>query len=639
MTIPNVVVSMPSQLFTLANSFNACANGSIYVGQIGADPTLAANQIQVYVENSDGTFTAVSQPITINAGGYPVYAGQVAKFVTIEGQSMAVLDSLGVQQFYFPDLLGYDPDQLRQQLITGIGSDLVGYLPNGGANTKTVKSKLMTLDETDDFSTPLVAFNNSARIISPNAHFNNIIPIPSGTKVDASKSDSSINGTNIAFTLQVNGNNITIRNVTFSGETNNFITIAANSDATIISNNRLTANGVISSSKIGINVTNTGTNRTLINGNMIEAAGYGILINNTINNFDSIIMSDNIVKGGSDGIAINDLSSNGKNALINNNIVSAGIGRSGVTSGFGISISGVAGHITNGNIVKESRNEGLHVEDSQSGGIITSNLFANNQNDGSRILNETNAKPLILSNNYFMPDPTTFLPGNYGIRFVNDTTGTLNNCSVVGNISKGFNTGAALGGSNTVVFDANVILESSNGIATSGGASTKPMVIIGDNLVDASNIALSTTSGNQHYLGHIGLLNSDSTIIFKSTTTSHPGNSLCGSFHKNIVGVTHPGGGATTIAQLFDMNSANCFDGKLLVSIGNNSAVSSAVACFNIVWDGITLTSTRSFLKNTGVLTGALISQDLGKLNFGLSSSTAITLNVFCEFIGIYYEA
>ncbi len=116
MTTPNIVVSMPSQIFTLANSFDACANGSIYIGQIDTDPTVTTNQIQVYVENSDGTFTAVSQPITINAGGYPVYAGQVAKFVTIEGQSMAVLDSLGVQQFYFSNLLKYDPDQSGKRL-------------------------------------------------------------------------------------------------------------------------------------------------------------------------------------------------------------------------------------------------------------------------------------------------------------------------------------------------------------------------------------------------------------------------------------------------------------------------------------------------------------------------------------------
>ncbi|HAH9890142.1 TPA: hypothetical protein HIF14_004583, partial [Escherichia coli] len=35
---PNVVVSMPSQLFTMARSFKAVANGKIYIGKIDADP-------------------------------------------------------------------------------------------------------------------------------------------------------------------------------------------------------------------------------------------------------------------------------------------------------------------------------------------------------------------------------------------------------------------------------------------------------------------------------------------------------------------------------------------------------------------------------------------------------------------------
>ncbi|WP_250220140.1 phage tailspike protein, partial [Escherichia coli] len=112
----NVVVSMPSQLFTMARSFKAVANGKIYIGKIDTDPVNTENQIQVYVENEDGSHVPVSQPIIINAAGYPVYNGQIAKFVTVQGHSMAVYDAYGAQQFYFPNVLKYDPDQLRQQL-------------------------------------------------------------------------------------------------------------------------------------------------------------------------------------------------------------------------------------------------------------------------------------------------------------------------------------------------------------------------------------------------------------------------------------------------------------------------------------------------------------------------------------------
>lgn len=113
----NVVVSMPSQLFTMARSFKAVANGKIYIGKIDTDPVNPENQIQVYVENEDGSHVPVSQPIIINAAGYPVYNGQIAKFVTVQGHSMAVYDAYGAQQFYFPNVLKYDPDQFKNQLL------------------------------------------------------------------------------------------------------------------------------------------------------------------------------------------------------------------------------------------------------------------------------------------------------------------------------------------------------------------------------------------------------------------------------------------------------------------------------------------------------------------------------------------
>lgn len=124
----NVVVSQPSQLFTLARSFKANANGKIYIGKIDTDPVNPENQIQVYVENEDGSHVPVSQPIIINAAGYPVYNGQIAKFVTVQGHSMAVYDAYGAQQFNFPNVLKYDPDQLRQDLAGPDGYFLIPSL-------------------------------------------------------------------------------------------------------------------------------------------------------------------------------------------------------------------------------------------------------------------------------------------------------------------------------------------------------------------------------------------------------------------------------------------------------------------------------------------------------------------------------
>ena len=69
--------------------------------------------------------STTAQPIVINAGGYPVYNGQISKFVTVQNYSMAVYDAYGSQQFYFPDIAKYDPDKLRQQLESSSGADIV----------------------------------------------------------------------------------------------------------------------------------------------------------------------------------------------------------------------------------------------------------------------------------------------------------------------------------------------------------------------------------------------------------------------------------------------------------------------------------------------------------------------------------
>ena len=140
----NVIVSMPSQLFTMARSFKAVANGKIYIGKIDTDPVNPENQIQVYVENEDGSHVPISQPIIINAAGYPVYNGQIAKFVTVQGHSMAVYDAYGAQQFYFPNVLKYDPDQFRAIIESPEGAGHVGYQyrRNTGATMRMVSDVL-----------------------------------------------------------------------------------------------------------------------------------------------------------------------------------------------------------------------------------------------------------------------------------------------------------------------------------------------------------------------------------------------------------------------------------------------------------------------------------------------------------------
>ncbi|WP_250551078.1 phage head-binding domain-containing protein [Escherichia coli] len=149
----NVIVSMPSQLFTMARSFKAVANGKIYIGKIDTDPVNPENQIQVYVENEDGSHVPVSQPIIINAAGYPVYNGQIAKFVTVQGHSMAVYDAYGAQQFYFPNVLKYDPDQLKILLSGDDGASFVAWKGLGSMMLKKTLSDRFKSASVVDFAT------------------------------------------------------------------------------------------------------------------------------------------------------------------------------------------------------------------------------------------------------------------------------------------------------------------------------------------------------------------------------------------------------------------------------------------------------------------------------------------------------
>lgn len=124
--VPNVVVTNPRPVFTDSRTFRAVANGRIYIGKIDTDPTIPSNQIQVYIENEDGSHVPIAQPLVINAAGKIVYGGQIVKVVTVEGHSMAVYDQYGTQIDYIANVLKYDPDQFEQRLSAPGGDKLVG---------------------------------------------------------------------------------------------------------------------------------------------------------------------------------------------------------------------------------------------------------------------------------------------------------------------------------------------------------------------------------------------------------------------------------------------------------------------------------------------------------------------------------
>lgn len=260
----NVVVSMPSQLFTMARSFKAVANGKIYIGKIDTDPVNTENQIPVYVENEDGSHVPVSQPIIINAAGYPVYNGQIAKFVTVQGHSMAVYDAYGAQQFYFPNVLKYDPDQLENRLSGHDGAKFIGYGESNVYDTlrKTPQYYGAKGDGVNDDTDALQAAINTLDInIPPGTYLFSTLAIPDGCVINGSGYTQTtlkqISGTNSTAVI-ANANNFEITNL---GIDCNYFTSAWNA-----------ATGVLGNTS----------------GNGLEVQGFGFTIDILLNNVPGI---------------------------------------------------------------------------------------------------------------------------------------------------------------------------------------------------------------------------------------------------------------------------------------------------------------------------------------------------------------
>ncbi|HDV4011436.1 TPA: right-handed parallel beta-helix repeat-containing protein [Escherichia coli] len=143
----NVVVTNPRPIFTDSRTFKAVANGRVYIGLPDTDPTIAANQIPVYIENEDGRLVEIYQPLIINAAGKIVYNGQVVKVVTAQGHSMKVVDAYGVQVDYISNILKYDPDQFRNFALENfdysIYKRIVGFSFFTGATVTDSKHTLI----------------------------------------------------------------------------------------------------------------------------------------------------------------------------------------------------------------------------------------------------------------------------------------------------------------------------------------------------------------------------------------------------------------------------------------------------------------------------------------------------------------
>jgi len=124
--ITSKVGGVSEQMFVLPRTFNDVSNGKVYIGKADTDPAKSENQIQVYLQNADGSKSAVPQPISLNSAGEAIYKGKSVKLVAGEEHSLAAYDASNVRKLYFSNMLKYDLDLLTQQLEGPVGAALIG---------------------------------------------------------------------------------------------------------------------------------------------------------------------------------------------------------------------------------------------------------------------------------------------------------------------------------------------------------------------------------------------------------------------------------------------------------------------------------------------------------------------------------
>lgn len=97
----NATVELPIQYYGNPDIGRALGLGKIFVGEADKDPELFP--VQVYAVQEDGTRVAISQPVTMSAGGYPQYNGSPVQLETDTAPySLLVKDKNDNQEFYVP---------------------------------------------------------------------------------------------------------------------------------------------------------------------------------------------------------------------------------------------------------------------------------------------------------------------------------------------------------------------------------------------------------------------------------------------------------------------------------------------------------------------------------------------------------
>lgn len=168
-------ISTPFKIFTGLDG-KPLSNGKIYIGQVGTDPTVPANQVPVFWD-SDLTIPA-AQPLTTNAG-YIVRNGTPSNVFTAETYSITVKNASNIQVFYAADSADFDYGAI---LAKPTGASLIGFISNYiGGVYRTVMDKLRDHVSVKDFGAKGDGITDDTAAVQAATNSGRAVYFPGGT--------------------------------------------------------------------------------------------------------------------------------------------------------------------------------------------------------------------------------------------------------------------------------------------------------------------------------------------------------------------------------------------------------------------------------------------------------------------------
>jgi hypothetical protein len=104
------LVQLGPQYFPNTDVGTPIGAGKLYIGDSDTDPTIIGNQKIVNALKEDGTLVAMSQPISLSAGGVPLYNGSPVALYVSGNYSLTILDLNDAQVYYVPYSYKIDGD-------------------------------------------------------------------------------------------------------------------------------------------------------------------------------------------------------------------------------------------------------------------------------------------------------------------------------------------------------------------------------------------------------------------------------------------------------------------------------------------------------------------------------------------------